>query len=132
MSKITDQIDKIQAKRSEADRLLKTLEFYEWLKDHSVNWEAIKGIRQMHGNHVLWSLMTKDVRTRYKRPRFFEQTSLIQFRLKDVAQVTLPWPPFDDDVILNKERYHLEEKPWLVCTCWGWIVGFFKRLLGRS
>jgi hypothetical protein len=71
---------KIDAKLREQQRLLKLLEYYEWLADHGVTPEDVKRVSE-----------TQAPRT-------------IHFTLSDGRKVSLPWPPFDDNVVLNRRE----------------------------
>ena len=75
---VCDLANDIRVKQSESQRLLDTLLFYQWLEEHGLNWDQIKGIRQIK--------------------------QLIDFKLVDDTTVVLPWPPFSDDVIYNRSK----------------------------
>jgi len=105
---VTTLVDDIQAKRAESERLLDMLKYYEWLEEHGLSWDQIKGIRPNQGvgpyGRVAfkdWQQVPKSIRDRYE---YKKVKKLIDIRLPDGTTTMLPWPPFHDDVIYNRSR----------------------------
>ncbi len=82
---------KLQSGISESQRLVSTLEYYDWLSDHGICWSQVCGILKLE-NEVRVS-------------RFKTATDLkLSLKLRDGTVTELPWPPFSDDVIFNRKK----------------------------
>ena len=81
----------MQTKISESQRLVSTLQYYDWLSEHGICWSQVCGILKLE--------------TEVRVSRFKTATELkLSLKLRDGTVHELPWPPFDDDVIFNRKK----------------------------
>ncbi len=106
-------INSAQQKVFEQSRLLDMLKYYEWLVQHGLSWDKIKGIRPLDNTPANWAKVPLEIRRQHTKKvqtvcglvsRKEHFAKLIDYKLQDGTLIVLPWPPFDNNVIYNRRR----------------------------
>lgn len=85
----------------EQRRLLETLEYYTWLEDQGLSWDVIRGLACLPNTGINWQRIPKHIRDQHKRGDY-TSSGLAGYKLIDGANIVLPWPPYDDNVLFNR------------------------------
>lgn len=114
---VRDLVTRISAKQEEQRRLIKTLEFYAWLEERGVDYKRVVGITNpielrdpLRIKLSVGSLVGNDLKNWGRRTGREAEVKAafyaMNIKLDDDTEVILPWPPYDDNVIFNRQVGH--------------------------